>query len=134
MTCWRAAAGSCGRADWLEAVSVQASSKVEEGRESEADSLAEDSPGPQAEGTARRRLGSWVCSHGPLEEGRPPVLGAVRAAGWGCTGSPSKRIVVLPYMEGGITCLRTKCSLPVYTLRLSSRPSSANLYIRLRRS
>ena len=62
---------------------------------SEADSLAEDSPGPQAEGTARRCLGPEADGcHRPLEEGRPPVLVAGRAAGWGCTGSPSNRILV----------------------------------------
>ena len=51
--CWRAAVGSRRRADQayrrtLEAVPVQASGagKVEGCRESEADSLAEDSPGP----------------------------------------------------------------------------------------
>ena len=63
---------------------------------SEADSLAEDSPGPQAEGTARSwRFGPEAAgSHRPLEEGRPPVLVAGRAVGWGCTGSPSNSILV----------------------------------------
>ena len=36
-------------------------------------------------------------SHRPLEEGRPPVSVAGRAAGWGCTGSPSNCAVSSTY-------------------------------------
>ena len=58
---------------------------LEEGRPgAQMDSFPEDSLRPPAEGTAKGHRGPRAPgSHRPLEEGRPPVLVAGRAAGWG---------------------------------------------------